>query len=111
MRSASSRRMPIRISQSGKRFFSSNASIMGWLLWKPRREGRGRLLVSPIGVAAAAKALFFGHGNPCYAQQQPEDARGADARDPTVRRAEGEDEIRCPNQPFEKIVRVSAVAP
>src|SRR5258708_3068016 len=107
IRWASRRRIPTRISQSGRKFFSSRASSMSsdgrGLPGKPGHEGARGLLVATVDVAATAQTLLFGHGYACYAQEQVKDAGRADDRDPAPGGGEGEDEVGHPDEPLEKI--------
>ena len=55
--------------------------------------------------------MLFRHGDAGNAQEQVKDAGGPDDREPAPRRGEGEDEEGDPDEPFEEIVWVAAVAP
>ena len=80
-------------------------------LRKPREERARGFLVATVGVAAGAEALFFGHGDAGDAQEQVEDAGGADDREPAPRRGEGEDEEGDPDEPFEEVIGMAAPPP
>src|SRR5580698_690777 len=78
---------------------------------EPWDEGTRRALVFAIFIAAAAQRLCFRGGNAGDTEQEIQNQRRRKHTDPAEWRTERENGIANPNQPLEKIIRVTRVLP